>query len=76
MAVHLPGKRRLPHDANRGAEQSSPYHNNHDGSFTDVTLATGLDQIGWGQGACVGDYDNDGDDDLYVTYYGTNHLPQ
>jgi len=50
------------------------YHNNHDGTFTDVTQAAGLAATGWGQGACVGDYDNDGYDDLYVTYYGKNRL--
>src|SRR5579862_6360211 len=50
------------------------FHNNHDGTFTDVTHAAGLEFTGWGQGACVGDYDNDGFDDLYVTYYGKNHL--
>jgi hypothetical protein len=50
------------------------YHNNHDGTFTDVTKQAGLTTVGWGQGACVGDYDNDGYDDLYVTYYGKNRL--
>ena len=50
------------------------FHNNHDGTFTDVTRAAGLDFTGWGQGVCVGDYDNDGYDDLYVTYYGKNRL--
>jgi hypothetical protein len=50
------------------------YHNNHDGTFTDVTRQAGLEFSGWGQGVCVGDYDNDGFDDLYVTYYGTNRL--
>jgi enediyne biosynthesis protein E4 len=50
------------------------YHNNHDGTFTDVTLKTGLIATGWGQGVCVGDYDNDGWEDLYVTYYGKNRL--
>jgi enediyne biosynthesis protein E4 len=50
------------------------FHNNHDGTFTDVTQAAGLAFTGWGQGACVGDYDNDGFDDLYVTYYGKNRL--
>jgi hypothetical protein len=50
------------------------YHNNHDGTFTDVTKKAGLRSSGWGQGACVGDYDNDGWDDLYVTYYGKNRL--
>ena len=50
------------------------YHNNHDGTFTDVTAGSGLELPGWAQGVCVGDYDNDGLDDLYVTYYGKNRL--
>jgi len=50
------------------------YRNNHDGTFSDVTLKAGLAATGWGQGVCVGDYDNDGWEDLYVTYYGTNLL--
>jgi hypothetical protein len=50
------------------------YHNNHDGTFTDVTRKAGLTHTGWGQGVCVGDYDNDGWEDLYVTYYGKNVL--
>ncbi len=50
------------------------YRNNHDGTFTDVTVQTGLASSGWGQGVCVGDYDNDGWDNLYVTYYGKNRL--
>jgi len=50
------------------------YHNNHDGTFTDVTAKAGLLHSGWGQGVCVGDYDNDGYEDLYVTYYGKNVL--
>jgi len=50
------------------------YHNNHDGTFTDVTEKAGLRHTGWGQGVCVGDYDNDGYEDLYVTYYGKNVL--
>jgi len=50
------------------------YHNNHDGTFTDVTEKAGLVATGWGQGVCAGDYDNDGWEDLYVTYYGKNRL--
>jgi hypothetical protein len=50
------------------------FHNNHDGTFSDVTAQAGLTASGWGQGVCVGDYDNDGWDDLYVTYYGKNRL--
>src|SRR5271170_7556662 len=62
-------------DASHGkAETSHLYHNNHDGSFTDVTQKAGLTHTGWGQGVCVGDYDNDGYEDLFVTYYGKNVL--
>ena len=50
------------------------YRNNHDGTFTDVTDKSGITGTGWGQGVCVGDYDNDGWEDLYVTYYGKNRL--
>ena len=50
------------------------YHNNHDGTFRDVTEKAGLARTGWGQGVCVGDYDNDGWEDLYVTCYGKNVL--
>jgi enediyne biosynthesis protein E4 len=50
------------------------YRNNHDGTFTDVTAKAGLAAKGWGQGVCVGDYDNDGWDDPYLTYYGSNRL--
>ena len=51
------------------------YRNNHDGTFTDVTTPAGLaGPSGWGQGVCVGDYDNDGWEDIYVTYYGKNRL--
>jgi enediyne biosynthesis protein E4 len=50
------------------------YHNNRDGTFTDVTEKAGLRDIGWAMGVCAGDYDNDGYDDLFVTYYGQNKL--
>jgi hypothetical protein len=50
------------------------FHNNRDGTFTDVTARAGLVRTGWGQGCCVGDYDNDGFDDLFVTYWGQNVL--
>jgi hypothetical protein len=50
------------------------YHNNHDGTFTDVTHKAGLDVEMFGLGVAVGDYDNDGFDDLFVTAYGQNHL--
>ncbi len=58
-----------------GAQPTSHlFHNNHDGTFTDVTAKAGLASTAWGQGVCVGDYDNDGWDDLYVTDYGKNRL--
>src|SRR5690348_16637386 len=60
-----------------GAKHSSPklYHNNHDGTFTDVTHKAGFDTVEmYGMGVAVGDYDNDGYDDLFVTAYGQNHL--
>ena len=48
--------------------------NNRDGTFTDVTAKAGLVRSGWGQGVCIGDYDNDGFDDLFLTYWGHNVL--
>jgi hypothetical protein len=50
------------------------YHNNHDGTFTDVTQQAGLAIESYGLGCAVGDYDNDGYDDLYLTTLGSNHL--
>jgi enediyne biosynthesis protein E4 len=50
------------------------FKNNRDGTFTDVTAKAGLVHSGWGQGVCIGDYDNDGFEDLFVTYYGKNVL--
>jgi hypothetical protein len=50
------------------------YHQKPDGSFVDVTEKAGLQGIGYGMGVAVGDYDNDGYEDLYVTAYGGNRL--
>jgi enediyne biosynthesis protein E4 len=50
------------------------FKNNRDGTFTDVTLKAGLARSGWGQACCVGDYNNDGWNDLFVSYYGQNAL--
>jgi hypothetical protein len=50
------------------------YKNNRDGTFKDVTKEAGLWDAGWGVGVCVGDYNNDGFEDLFITYYGQNKL--
>ena len=50
------------------------YVNDGQGQFTESALEKGLTAKGWGQGACVGDFDNDGWDDLAVTYFGSNVL--
>jgi hypothetical protein len=50
------------------------YHNEGHDRFRDVTDALGLRSTGWAQGVCAGDYDNDGYTDLFVTYWGANHL--
>lgn len=50
------------------------FRNNHDGTFVDVTTKAGLQGTGYGMGAATGDYDNDGDTDLFVTNYGTGVL--
>jgi enediyne biosynthesis protein E4 len=50
------------------------YRNRGDGTFVDVTEKAGVGGRGWGQGVCAGDYDNDGDVDLFVTYYGDQVL--
>jgi hypothetical protein len=50
------------------------YHNNHDGTFTDVTRKAGLAVEMHGMGVAIGDYDNDGFDDIFITAIGQNHL--
>ncbi|MGA7554149.1 MAG: CRTAC1 family protein, partial [Candidatus Acidiferrales bacterium] len=50
------------------------YHNNHDGTFTDVTKKAGLDVEMYGLGVAIGDYDNDGYDDIFITTLGQSHL--
>jgi len=63
----------------KGAQGKKPpanalYRNNRDWTFTDVTKQSGLGDTGYGLGVAVGDYDNDGDQDVYVTNYGPNVL--
>jgi hypothetical protein len=50
------------------------YHNNHDGTFTDVTQKAGLAVEMYGMGVAIGDFDNDGYDDIFITALGRNHL--
>jgi hypothetical protein len=56
----------------RGQLSNALYHNNRDGTFTDVTLAAGVGDEGFGMGGSAADYDKDGDLDLYVLNYGSN----
>jgi hypothetical protein len=62
----MDGKAESPHAA--------LFHNNHDGTFTNVAKVAGVTNDGWGYGCAVGDYDNDGWQDLYVTNFGKNRL--
>ena len=50
------------------------FKNNRDGTFSDVTEKSGLGRTGWQTGVCIGDYDNDGWDDLFCTFWGHNIL--
>lgn len=68
------GQELTPDKSAKQQPTSHLFHNNHDGTFTDVTEKAGLVSTAWGQGVCVGDYDNDGFDDIYVTDYGKNRL--
>jgi hypothetical protein len=54
--------------------QSSLYRNNGDGTFREVSRQAGLRNRGYGMGACAADYDNDGQEDLYLTNFGANVL--
>jgi hypothetical protein len=62
----LDGKEPTPHAA--------LFHNNHDGTFTDVSAKAGVENDRWGYGCSVADYDNDGWPDIYVGNYGKNRL--
>jgi enediyne biosynthesis protein E4 len=62
-------------DWRRGTSpRSQLYRNKGDGTFADASPGSGLDRTGWGMGVCAADFDNDGNEDLYVTYYGGNVL--
>jgi hypothetical protein len=72
MDIFLLGGRTL--DGTPPGSGNRLYHNNRDGTFTDVTAKAGLADPGWADGVCVGDYNNDGFEDLFLTYYGQNRL--
>jgi hypothetical protein len=70
--IFILGGRRL--DSVPAGSGNRFYRNNRDGTFTDVTVKSGLADPGWATGVCVGDYNNDGYEDLFLTYYGQNRL--
>jgi hypothetical protein len=72
MDVFILGGRRL--DSIPSGASNRLYRNNRDGTFTDVTAESGLTDAGWAVGVCVGDYNNDGFEDLFLTYFGQNRL--
>ncbi len=72
--VFLPNGSTVEGFAAGSAPTGHLYHNNHDGTFSDVSAKAGVARAGWGQGACVGDFDNDGNLDLLETFWGQNVL--
>jgi enediyne biosynthesis protein E4 len=74
LDIFLVNGSRLEGFPNGQAPTSHLFKNNRDGTFTDVTAKAGVGHTGWGQGVCIGDYDNDGWEDLFVTYFGKNVL--
>ena len=74
LDIFLVNGSRLEEFAPERAPCSYLFKNNRDGTFTDITRKAGVAHSGWGQGVCIGDYDNDGYEDLFVTYFGKNVL--
>ncbi len=77
LDIYLTNGLRLPNEEPYPDGKTPTQHlfkNNRDGTFTDVTEKSGLGLTGWGTEVCVGDYDNDGWDDLFCGYWGHNVL--
>ena len=74
LDIYLINARRQTAEANGELPTNVLYRNNGNGTFTDVTSSAGVGDTGYGVGATTGDYDNDGDIDVYVTNFGTNVL--
>lgn len=74
MDLFVMSGRRLEEPAKGQEPTNRLYHNNRNGTFTDVTKQAGLTRAGWASALCIGDYDNDGFDDLFLTYWGQNAL--
>src|SRR4051812_880496 len=72
MDIFLLSGTRLEGDAPEATNRL--YKNNRDGTFTDVTEKAGLKAAGWANGVCIADYNNDGFDDIFCTYFGQNRL--
>ena len=68
------GSTEAAQDGKVSAPKAALFHNNHNGTFTNVAAKAGVENGRWGFGAVVGDYDNDGWPDFYVTNYGKNRL--
>ena len=76
LDIYLINARPQGEQTNAAPPTNILYHNNGDGSFTDVTDSAGVGDTGYGVGGTTGDYDNDGDLDLYLTNFGRNVLYQ
>ena len=76
LDIYLINARPQREQTNAAPPTNVLYHNNGDGTFTDATRVAGVADTGYGVGATTGDYDNDGDVDLYLTNFGHNVLYQ